>query len=181
MGTNRRRAEHVSRGRHQAPQQLPVAVYRFYDQHGAILYVGVTAHLTSRFRSHSKTKAWWIDVDPDRTVIEWHDSAAQASWRERTLIAELQPPMNSAGVTTPYVPYNPNRAATSITDDAILMKIRSEALKLARIDARLAALRRERDNLMRLAKEQGATWAELEDASGMHSPTAVARALKRGI
>ena len=42
-------------------------------------------------------------------------------------------------------------------------------------------LRAERDNLMRLAKSEGATWAELQDAAGMNSPTAVAQALKRGL
>lgn len=62
-----------------------------------------------------------------------------------------------------------------------IRNIRATARKIARTDERREELVAERDNLMRLAKQQGATWAELEDASGMHSPTAVARALKRGI
>lgn len=61
-----------------------------------------------------------------------------------------------------------------------MRQIRALARKIATTDARREALVTERDTLMRQAKQQGATWEELQDAAGMASPTAVSRALKRG-
>lgn len=60
-----------------------------------------------------------------------------------------------------------------------LKQIRSKARQIATVDAKRASLVAERDELMREAKAQGATWDELEAAAGMASPTAVSRALKR--
>lgn len=34
-------------------------LYRFYDAHGHLLYVGITQNPPSRFRSHEETKTWW--------------------------------------------------------------------------------------------------------------------------
>ena len=61
-----------------------------------------------------------------------------------------------------------------------MKQIRAVAKKIAAVDARREVLVAERDELMRAAKSQGATWDELQDAAGMASPTAVSRALKRG-
>ena len=61
-----------------------------------------------------------------------------------------------------------------------MKQIRSLARRIATLDTKRDALMSERDTLMRQAKEQGATWDELQDAAGMNSPTAVSRALKRG-
>ncbi|GAA4175899.1 hypothetical protein [Gryllotalpicola koreensis] len=60
-----------------------------------------------------------------------------------------------------------------------LKQIRSLAKKIALVDSRRESLMSERDELMRRAKGEGATWDELQDAAGMNSPTAVSRALKR--
>ena len=62
-----------------------------------------------------------------------------------------------------------------------IKQIRAVAKKIASTDARRDTLVTERDDLMRAAKAQGATWDELQEAAGMASPTAVARALKRGV
>lgn len=62
-----------------------------------------------------------------------------------------------------------------------LARLRAIARKIARTDAARAALVVERDEAMRHAKAEGASWAALQEASGMHSPTAVARSLRRGV
>lgn len=61
-----------------------------------------------------------------------------------------------------------------------IKQIRAVAKKIATTDARRDALVIQRDELMRAAKAQGATWDELQSAAGLASPTAVSRALKRG-
>lgn len=61
-----------------------------------------------------------------------------------------------------------------------MKQIRGVARKIAATDAKRETLVSQRDDLMREAKAQGATWDELQEAAGMASPTAVARALKRG-
>lgn len=61
-----------------AIQTKPHALYRFYDRHGALLYVGITATLPERLKAHRDEKPWWCDVAdikvehfPDRrSVIE---------------------------------------------------------------------------------------------------------------
>ncbi len=61
-----------------------------------------------------------------------------------------------------------------------IKQIRSIAKKIAATDAKREELVRGRDQLMRAAKAQGASWDELQEAAGMSSPTAVSRSLKRG-
>lgn len=62
-----------------------------------------------------------------------------------------------------------------------MKQIRALAKRIATSEAKTEALISERDELMRAAKAQGATWDELQSASGLASPTSVARALKRGV
>lgn len=37
-------------------------VYRYYDADGRLLYVGQTAHLTTRDKNHRNTKAWYPQI-----------------------------------------------------------------------------------------------------------------------
>ena len=57
--------------------------------------------------------------------------------------------------------------------------LRDAAERLARADADRAAIMRERDQLIRAAREEGRHWTEVQEAAGMSSPRAVALALKR--
>lgn len=68
----------------------------------------------------------------------------------------------------------------SMSQSQHLTQLSIIARQIARIDAERAALVAERDAVMRHAKAEGASWAALQEASGMHSPTAVARSLRRG-
>ena len=48
------------------------AVYRFFDADGTLLYVGVTKNFEARRQQHKGTKAWWPEVDPNRTKVVWY-------------------------------------------------------------------------------------------------------------
>ena len=58
------------------PEQ-PQALYRFFNWHGELLYVGITLDPGSRFKAHRKDKPWWTQVNsitlehfPDRASVE---------------------------------------------------------------------------------------------------------------
>lgn len=54
------------------------------------------------------------------------------------------------------------------------------ANQITGLDVQRDKLIADRDQLMRKAKSEGATWNELQRSSGISSPTSVARALRRG-
>jgi len=74
------------RGR-RALGDVPTAVYRFYDDSGALLYVGISDKPEVRFGQHERTKPWWLNVRTREVV--WYDSkpAAEAE-EERAIYAE---------------------------------------------------------------------------------------------
>ncbi len=49
-------------------------VYRLFDRHGRLLYVGMTHDLPKRLDRHRATKHWWADVDAARTTTIAHPS-----------------------------------------------------------------------------------------------------------
>jgi predicted GIY-YIG superfamily endonuclease len=64
---------------------VPTAVYRFYDDAGQLLYVGITSDLISRWREHEKHSPWW---PAQRTVsVVWRDSREEAHAEECNAIA----------------------------------------------------------------------------------------------
>lgn len=74
------------------------ALYRFYDEGGALLYVGITANPEERFAHHRNYKAWWPEVA--RTAVEWFDSRRPALAAELQAIHDEQPTHNING--TPW-------------------------------------------------------------------------------
>ena len=42
--------------------ERPHALYRFFDEHERLLYIGITASLPTRLRGHDDTKPWWLHV-----------------------------------------------------------------------------------------------------------------------
>lgn len=55
------------------------ALYRFYADDGALLYVGITLNPTGRWNDHRHDKPWWTDVAdikletyPDRICQNGH-------------------------------------------------------------------------------------------------------------
>ena len=59
-------------------------------------------------------------------------------------------------------------------------QLETVAHQINELDEQRDELIANRDHLIRKAKEEGATWDELQRSSGISSPTSVARALKRG-
>lgn len=66
----------------------PHALYRFYDTHDRLLYIGITVHLPTRLGNHRNDKPWWQDIArmtveafPDRPTVEAAEKAAIAAER----------------------------------------------------------------------------------------------------
>ncbi|MEU1434029.1 GIY-YIG nuclease family protein [Streptomyces sp. NPDC005786] len=74
------------------PRPDRTALYRIYDENDALLYVGTTRNLKSRWKQHSEDKLWWqvahyIDY-------KWFPSQAHAEAEEQNAIAAECPPHN---------------------------------------------------------------------------------------
>lgn len=67
-------------------------LYRFYDAHGRLLYIGITSRLGRRLHEHAKTKAWQRDA---ATITVQHFATRQDAERaERTAIETEYPAHN---------------------------------------------------------------------------------------
>lgn len=71
------------------------ALYRFYDEGGALLYVGITANVEARFAHHESRKEWWPQVA--RKTIEWFDTRPPARAAELQAIHDERPVHNVNG------------------------------------------------------------------------------------
>ena len=74
------------------------ALYRFYDEGGALLYVGITANTEERFAHHRNFKPWWHEVAD--TTIEWFETRPPALAAELRAIHDERPAYNING--TPW-------------------------------------------------------------------------------
>jgi len=73
------------------------AVYRLYDAHGDLLYIGVTDNLKGRFNQHRQERPWWGEVA--RKTAAWYASRADALAAGAHAIASESPRHNGhAGV-----------------------------------------------------------------------------------
>ena len=70
----------------------PTALYRLFDEDGALLYVGVTQRLQRRLGSHRREKPWWGLVDHWET--EWFDRRQDALKAETHAIKTERPMFN---------------------------------------------------------------------------------------
>lgn len=71
---------------------IPTAVYRFFDASGRLLYVGITDRPEPRFYQHEKTKHWWWEV-ATREIV-WHHSRPAAEAEEYRAIGAESPVYN---------------------------------------------------------------------------------------
>lgn len=53
-----------------------VAVYRFYNDTGALLYVGITSNPKTRFARHAEAQPWWWEVAS--WLLDWYGSREEA-------------------------------------------------------------------------------------------------------
>ncbi|WP_422744399.1 GIY-YIG nuclease family protein [Micromonospora sp. WMMD754] len=73
--------------------EAEAVLYRFFDDRGMLLYVGVTGALKTRMQSHSRGR-WWDHVDHSRTKLEWHWTREGALRAERAAIQAEKPIWN---------------------------------------------------------------------------------------
>lgn len=71
---------------------VPTSLYQYFDQHGVLIYVGITDRGTKRNWEHNTTKEWWPYVD--RQAVTHFPDREAALDAERTLIRAHQPPFN---------------------------------------------------------------------------------------
>ncbi|MEV2239603.1 GIY-YIG nuclease family protein [Micromonospora sp. NPDC049891] len=69
----------------------PTALYRLHSGAGVLLYIGITNDVRRRFSNHARRKAWWVDVDPARTRVEWLPCRDEAETAELQAIRDEKP------------------------------------------------------------------------------------------
>lgn len=72
--------------------KTPHVLYRFYDEDGSLLYIGITLDLPARMRAHRGDKPWWTEVY--RIEIEHFDSRPEVDRAERESILNERPKYN---------------------------------------------------------------------------------------
>lgn len=71
---------------------MTVALYRHYDESGALLYVGISCDLTRRTRSHAKFSPWFEQVH--RTTVEYFGGVVDALRSEEIAVRTESPRHN---------------------------------------------------------------------------------------
>lgn len=74
------------------PSPSPCSLYRFFNQDGALLYVGITDHLPGRMSEHAREKEWWREVST--VTVEHFDSRAEARRAEQAAMDDGRPARN---------------------------------------------------------------------------------------
>lgn len=76
-----------------------IDLYRFYDDSGALLYVGISLHTAVRMMDHKRDKSWWPEVAS--ITVEHHEiSRYDATRLERRTIHTEGPRHNIADTST---------------------------------------------------------------------------------
>lgn len=83
----------------------PSCLYRFYDTHGALLYVGITKDPTKRTREHSKRSEWYPFARSH--TLEWFEDRESALDAERAAISRERPLFNRLGARSRLPEYAP--------------------------------------------------------------------------
>lgn len=65
------------------------ALYRLFDGHHALLYVGISNNPRKRWTNHAFLKTWWNLVAYKE--VEWFDSRDEAEAREREAVQRERP------------------------------------------------------------------------------------------
>lgn len=74
----------------------PTLVYRLYDRHDKLLYVGMTVEPKGRFRQHrNQHRDWWHEVD--HVIWEEHDNRDEARYAEAVAMILERPRKNLNG------------------------------------------------------------------------------------
>lgn len=73
-------------------QEAETSVYRYYDQHRVLIYVGITKRGIARQSEHNRGREWWPFVTSQE--VEHFPSREEAHAREVELIERYTPPFN---------------------------------------------------------------------------------------
>jgi predicted GIY-YIG superfamily endonuclease len=73
----------------------PCSLYRYFDEHGTLIYVGITSRRTKRQKEHNTDKDWWQYVH--HQTVQHFDTREEAEAKERAVIRHQNPPFNTAG------------------------------------------------------------------------------------
>jgi antitoxin (DNA-binding transcriptional repressor) of toxin-antitoxin stability system/predicted GIY-YIG superfamily endonuclease len=71
---------------------MPTALYRLYDESGALLYIGISNDPDRRFEQHAYDKPWWPRVAS--RVVEWLPDRTAAEQAEIAAIRKESPQLN---------------------------------------------------------------------------------------
>ena len=95
-------------------RNAPTAVYRLYDAEDQLLYVGISANLTVRWKNHALYSGhWWPLVK--REEVEWQADRYLAMAHEYLAIVREDPKHNRRR-TPPRTSHWPNREAAALLD-----------------------------------------------------------------
>lgn len=124
----------------------PTAVYRFFSQDAALLYVGVTDSLGTRWRNHSKNKPWWSQVADTRIV--WYNTRAEALAEEERAIKEERPRYNIVHASHPRA-----RSMSELTpaQAAALHELDQVAVAREELDREIAQLNERERSVIQMA------------------------------
>lgn len=84
-----------------------IAVYVMTNEQAEVIYVGFSITAADRLSSH-RDKPWFEEVR--RIDLHWYPTPEEAIEAEQAMIDGYRPRYNTAGVATPYVAPNLNRA-----------------------------------------------------------------------
>lgn len=84
-GTGRDRMANDTRGQ--------TSLYRYYDSHGVLIYIGITGRGMARNAEHNADKDWWPYVASQS--VEHFETRNEALAQERRLIGKHLPPFNT--------------------------------------------------------------------------------------
>ncbi len=105
-------------------------LYRFYDAHNTLLYVGVTRDLSARFGAHRRDAAWWLDAA--RVEVAFYESMDAAAAAEAVAIVTERPLYNAARPTPSRVRTLHERVGVSA--ESGLLRATAEAERLRRVN-----------------------------------------------
>jgi predicted GIY-YIG superfamily endonuclease len=68
------------------------AVYRLFDASNALLYVGISKRIGTRWEQHARAQPWWPLVT--HQTVTWHPSREDAETAEKAVIRDERPVHN---------------------------------------------------------------------------------------
>lgn len=113
------------------------ALYRFFDEAGDLLYVGITLNPAARWKQHSQDKPWWTEVA--NITVEPHKNRREVLEAELLAIKTEHPRHNLAHNSPPIASVEPAKLTWKCSRCGSGIRDRSGWLWV-NIDAALAVL-----------------------------------------